>query len=390
MVDSKTKNTKETMLPDNFFMNSLWNDIVQNTKKPKMIGCRKDFFEMTQNLNAAILLDKIFYWHLPAKKDKLDSSKSKFKIERHGYKWLGKRRDEWEEIGLSKWQYDHAVNKLKELGYVDTIVSKYGIRKQILIRLTDKFVVDYSRHRLGVESEKSDSLNPEIPFRRSGNDDIADFPDSIGENRLSPTLSASKLEKTEFLYTSSLVSSLLERTSLLGKSIISQEEYKKTIGEKAEEVHQLLENDVKPLLLMKDTNYCFRDYLLDADFFDDKIFTGGIDISKYSDALPLSLFVEFSGIDPDRECQQRMIAIWKHFKCNEMSFGDAVVYNLCYLLFITRVERLDDWIWDVVGSDNLDAFLLAFIAYCMNHKHEFEWPEATEQILIDYYESNSA
>lgn len=351
----------------NIFKNPLWDEIVKNLGKPKLIGCRKEFYEMTGNLHAAILLDKLFYWHLPPDKHKKNSSKSRLTLNRDGFMWLGKRRNEWEDIGLTVWQYDVAIGKLRQLGFVETVVSKYRKKKQILIRLTDKFVVDYSRHRLGVESEESDSHNPGLPFGNPGNCDIADCQDSVNENRHSQITNTPKSEKSNFLCTSLLVSSLLEEnTSLHFEKYISspKEKYKDKIGNTAEKIYTLLESSLKPISVFN--NYSdimkeYRSYL--------KIPRG-----YYGPILSeTEIWIQSTGIEPTEETTHRIVLIWDHFDCKEMRTEKAPMNGLNSLMFTLRAKFFD-WLPRDIGPLNLESVLFAMIVYYRKHEKDYEWP----------------
>ena len=370
MESSNDINEHEKVESGNIFKNPLWDEIVKNLGKPKMIGCRIEFYEMTGNLHAAILLDKLFYWHLPPKAEKKDSSKSRLTLNRDGFMWLGKRRNEWEDIGLTVWQYDVAIGKLRQLGFVETVVSKYRKKKQILIRLTNKFVEDYSKCKLGIKSEISDSPNPEIPFRRSGSGDIADCQDSINENRCFQITNTPKSEKSNFLYTSNLVTSFLEENTSsfenFEKYILPpKERYKDKIGNTAEIIFTLLESSLQPISVFN--NYSdimkeYRSYLR-------------IPRGYYGPILSeTEIWIQSTGIEPTEETTHRIVSIWDHFDCKEMRTEKAPMNGLNSLMFTLRAKFFE-WLPRDIGHLNLESVLFAMIAYYQKHEKEYKWPK---------------
>lgn len=97
--------------------------IAQEEKNRDTIVVRKEYVDITQDLNAGILLSQIIYWLLPSKHEKIGT---KLRISKDGKKWLAKRREDWwEEIRLSPKQYDRAIKILKELGIIDVNVFKF-------------------------------------------------------------------------------------------------------------------------------------------------------------------------------------------------------------------------------------------------------------------------
>lgn len=77
------------------------------------------YIDITGDFIAGALLSQILYWFTEDK-----YGKSKLRIFKDGYYWIAKRRDEWyNEIRITKHQYDVAIKFLKKNDYV--ILEKY-------------------------------------------------------------------------------------------------------------------------------------------------------------------------------------------------------------------------------------------------------------------------
>ena len=90
------------------------------------------FYDMTGNMNAAILLSQIYYWHRPGSK-----GVAKMQHEHEGKTWLRKSHHEWwDEIRLTAGQVRHAIRLLKALQLIDADNStRYNDHPTVLIRI---------------------------------------------------------------------------------------------------------------------------------------------------------------------------------------------------------------------------------------------------------------
>ncbi|RUR77063.1 hypothetical protein PCC6912_40220 [Chlorogloeopsis fritschii PCC 6912] len=85
------------------------------------IDVKRCYIDIAGDLVAGILLSQIIYWHLPDK-----NGKTKLTVEREGYLWLAKKREEWwDEVRISAKQFDRAITVLEDIGVVETRVWKY-------------------------------------------------------------------------------------------------------------------------------------------------------------------------------------------------------------------------------------------------------------------------
>lgn len=79
------------------------------------------YIDIAGDLIAGTLLSQIMYWF---SKDK--SGNRKVKIYKDGYYWIAKGRNDWvNEIRISPKQYDNAIKKLKQKGFVETKLYKF-------------------------------------------------------------------------------------------------------------------------------------------------------------------------------------------------------------------------------------------------------------------------
>lgn len=83
------------------------------------------------DLIAGILLSQIIYWHLPD-----HEGQPRLRIERHGYKWLAKKRDDWwKECRITPKQFDTAIKLLESKNLIVTALYKFGNSQTKHIRI---------------------------------------------------------------------------------------------------------------------------------------------------------------------------------------------------------------------------------------------------------------
>ena len=103
------------------------------------IYCKIAYVDMTNDLIAGILLDKIIYWNLPDK----NGNHTKLRIERNGYFWLVKSHTDWHnEIRISKKQVIRALGILKSLGLITTALHKFNNSPTTHIRINHHRFLD--------------------------------------------------------------------------------------------------------------------------------------------------------------------------------------------------------------------------------------------------------
>lgn len=88
------------------------------------------YIDITGNLIEGTLLSQILYWFSNDKNDRIRA-----RIKRNGEYWIAKRRDEWwDEIRITDRQFDCAIKKLKEKGFVILEKHKFDSMPTIYIR----------------------------------------------------------------------------------------------------------------------------------------------------------------------------------------------------------------------------------------------------------------
>ena len=88
------------------------------------------YIDITGNLIEGTLLSQILYWFSDDKNNRIRA-----RIKRNGEYWIAKRRDEWwDEIRITDRQFDCAIKKLKEKGFVVLEKHKFNSMPTIYIR----------------------------------------------------------------------------------------------------------------------------------------------------------------------------------------------------------------------------------------------------------------
>lgn len=88
------------------------------------------YVDITGDLIEGTLLSRILYWFAPDK-----NNKSKVRIFKDGYFWIAKqRKDWWEEVRITKRQYDKAIGELNKKGFVELAKYKFNSMPTIHIR----------------------------------------------------------------------------------------------------------------------------------------------------------------------------------------------------------------------------------------------------------------
>ena len=92
------------------------------------------------NILAGLMLSQILYWHEPD-----DNSKTRLRVCKNGKYWLAKKHSSWqEECRLTEDQARAALDLLKKMGFIDTMVARFDGNPTTHIALVkDKFTADY-------------------------------------------------------------------------------------------------------------------------------------------------------------------------------------------------------------------------------------------------------
>lgn len=118
------------------------------------------YIDISGDLIAGTLLSQIMYWF---SKDK--SGNRKVKIYKDGYYWLAKGRNDWaDEIRISSKQYDNAIKKLKQKGFVETKLYKFESVPTTHIRpIYDSINKEIKKWKCAVAEEISQDVDLNLP-----------------------------------------------------------------------------------------------------------------------------------------------------------------------------------------------------------------------------------
>lgn len=136
--------------------------------------------DMTGDLIAGMLLDRIMYWFSAG-----EDGKRRVRVVRDGYYWLVKQRTDWyDEIRISPKQYDRAAKILAEKGLIHT--AKYRFNGVIQIHIRPDYEVYQSlaeewkrneaeriKREMDEENEKITAYNETVPLLPE--DDYEDY-----------------------------------------------------------------------------------------------------------------------------------------------------------------------------------------------------------------------
>ena len=97
-----------------------------------VIGVRRAYIDMCGgDINTALLLSQIRYWHMPNK----STGKSKLRIEKEGVLWIAKKREDWwDEIRLTSKQVDRSIKLLVDLSFIEKKIFKFDGNPTIHVR----------------------------------------------------------------------------------------------------------------------------------------------------------------------------------------------------------------------------------------------------------------
>lgn len=133
----------------------------------EIVAVRKEYCELTGELEAAALLSQIVFWHLPAA-----SGGEKLRVrDRSGNLWLAKKREDWwAEIFLTPRQVDRALALLRARGWVETARMRFDGSPTLHYRLRwTRLAAAVAARQKSFEFPDSDFTNPLNPIPVSGN-----------------------------------------------------------------------------------------------------------------------------------------------------------------------------------------------------------------------------
>jgi hypothetical protein len=194
------------------------------------------YIDITGNLVEGTLLSQILYWFSNDKNDRIRA-----RIKRNGEYWIAKRRDEWwDEIRITDRQFDCAIKKLKEKGFVILEKHKFDSMPTIYIRpdydvinpALEKWKENLAKEILSKQIEEASKENGNYTLCNShGNNTMCNtgntqdvtlltmntYNDSILENTISPTeLNSFSKEKGKNTSPMGLNSSIPKKNKKIG------------------------------------------------------------------------------------------------------------------------------------------------------------------------------
>ena len=135
------------------------------------IGVQKIYIDITDNIEAALVLDEIIFFTLPR-----EGGKSGLRVWKDGYLWMAVHRsDWWERKRIKERQVDTAIKKLETQNLIIKKVYKFGGQTTTHLRLNS---IEFFK-RYGEELEKS---NPAEDESDSLSKDINDLYQMMGKD----------------------------------------------------------------------------------------------------------------------------------------------------------------------------------------------------------------
>jgi hypothetical protein len=112
------------------------------------IDFKKAYVDMAGDVIAGLMLSQIVYWYLPGQ-----AGKTKLRVEKNGYLWLVKSRDEWwEECRLTPREVDRARRVLESRSLVEVKLYKFNGSPTQHLRIRE---ADFVRAWQAVVKDKS-------------------------------------------------------------------------------------------------------------------------------------------------------------------------------------------------------------------------------------------
>lgn len=125
------------------------------------------YIDITGDLIEGTLLSRILYWFTPDKKNN-----TKVRIFKDGEYWIAKqRKDWWEEIRISERQYDKAIKRLAEKGFITLAKYKFNSMPTVHIRPEWKKINEaVAIWKENLRKEITGENNRELQKQENGND----------------------------------------------------------------------------------------------------------------------------------------------------------------------------------------------------------------------------
>ena len=138
--------------------------LLWEAKSRDTVDFKKIYVDIAGDLVAGLLLSQLIYWYLPN-----DKGETKLRVEKDGYLWIAKgREDWWEEIRITPKQFDRASSILIKKGVIEKAYFRFDGLRTIHIRLDyDRFMELWEAQ---LELPAIDQRgNPVLPFGETRN-----------------------------------------------------------------------------------------------------------------------------------------------------------------------------------------------------------------------------
>lgn len=335
--------------------NPQWDGFIGKNKKNQIISFRKIYFDLTQDIETAILLEEICYWY--GKPIRQTEHTTRLRIKQDGFLWLAKRKNEWFDlIRLTLRKYDRAIKKLKKLNFIETKITRFQNKNQTLVRLTNHFIEEYNK-----ETNKIITYLPKdvIDMDAKAKDIMKDSNNpNLRNGRFEPTqiyetvdLNPPNLRNGRSLYTTPLIT-----TPLSKKEDINFSEYKINKEELREAIN-------------------FYNKFWD-DFETTFTKSSWSPILKFYNAIPasdikLNYFLYLLKIKFDESAYFQVFDLWNKLGCSDRNVDNS--YNKFIALIFTMQKRCTPITVETVN----DVKSVIYALHNFMDTHTFSWPEVS-------------
>lgn len=158
------------------------------------IDVKRIYIDIAGDIASGVLLSQLIFWHLPAK-----DGGTKLKVEKEGYMWVRKKREDWwEECRLSPRQFDRSSIILKDLGLVDIQNFTHEGRNTKHIRLLTDNVIK-AIEELNAKNKEQNKKKKKLAKKKKKKQEGSDTNEmgSVGNETVSDTIPNGKCESDQ-------------------------------------------------------------------------------------------------------------------------------------------------------------------------------------------------
>jgi hypothetical protein len=172
------------------FYNAAYENFLEwEAKSRDTIDFKKVYVDIAGDVLAGLLLSQLVYWHLPSKK-----GENRLTIERDGFFWLAKSREDWwEELRMTPREVDRGLKLLRAAGVIETNIWHFHGKQTVHIRIVPLVFMDainsVSKGDRG-RAKKKFTRTPSTP--RSLISKVGPDPETVTSNSLNSNLQVTK------------------------------------------------------------------------------------------------------------------------------------------------------------------------------------------------------